>query len=85
MVIKDKIDEIVKINGNNDNVAFIDEVHIDISEINDYGWNESGNPVIFDKNVPKEIVNKRITVIACVSRKQKLGYKIYNKSGLISK
>lgn len=32
--IKNKIAEIVKINGNDDNIAFIDEVHIDISEIN---------------------------------------------------
>ena len=32
---------IKKINKNNDdNVIFIDEVHIDLADINSYGWNE---------------------------------------------
>lgn len=48
--------------------------------INDYGWSESGKPTIFDKNVPTKIVNKRITIIACVSRTKKIGYNIYDKS-----
>ena len=62
------------------NVIFIDEVHIDLADISNYGWNEKGKEVIFDEIVPKEIKNKRITVIAAVSRTKKIGYKIYHKS-----
>lgn len=71
------IDEVNELNNNDeDNVVFTDEVHIDLSDIKNYGWNKKGKKVIYDQEIPRKILNKRITVIASVSRNKKIGYKI---------
>jgi hypothetical protein len=76
------LDKISKINKNNnkDNVVFIDETHVDISEIKKYGWSKKGYDVIYDDIVPNKILNKRFTVIAAVSKTNKIGYKIIKGS-----
>ena len=49
------------------------------------GW--KNKEVMFNKNVPKFLVNKRVSIIASVSRNKKIGYGItYGKcSGMVYK
>jgi hypothetical protein len=78
--ISDLKKNIVSINNSGDNVVFIDETHVDISFMNTYGWNKIGDEVIFDKNTPNKIINKRVSVIVAVSRNEKINYKIHSDS-----
>jgi hypothetical protein len=48
--------------------------------MNTYGWNKIGDEVIFDKNTPNKIINKRVSVIVAVSRNEKINYKIHSDS-----
>ena len=69
--------EVNELNNNDeDNVVFTYEVHIDLSDIKNYGWNIKGKKVIYDQEISRKILNKRLTVIASVSRNRKIGYKI---------
>ena len=73
--IKNLHKTITSINGNvRDNIIFTDEVHFVLDNINNYGWNYKNKEVTFAKNTPTKIVNKRFTVIASVSRKNKIRY-----------
>ena len=77
--IKELHQKIVKINNNNedDNILFTDEVHIDINEINNYGWNYKNQEVdhsVIKIKKNKKNKNTRLTLIASVSKKGKLDY-----------
>jgi transposase len=63
-----------------DNVIFTDEVHIELSDTQKYGWNVKGKDAVFIKDAPSKILNKRFTVIASVSKSKKICYKIHEKS-----
>ena len=80
ILINETINKVNNINNidSKDDIIFTDEVHIDISETKNYGWNKKGDKVNFKNNIPNKIMNKRITVIASVSRSKKIGYKIYH-------
>lgn len=78
--INDMIETTIDKVKNTDDIIFTDEVHIEIADINKYGWNSSGEDVIFENNAPNKILNKRITVIASVSKSKKIAYKIHDKS-----
>lgn len=78
--INDMISTTIDKVTNEDDVIFTDEVHIEIADINKNGWNLSGQEVIFENNAPNKILNKRITVIASVSKSKKIAYKIHEKS-----
>lgn len=78
--INDMIETTINKVTDTDDIIFTDEVHIEIADINKYGWNLSGKEAIFENNTPNKILNKRITVIASVSKSKKIAYKIYDKS-----
>ena len=63
-----------------DDVIFIDEVHIEVEMINDYGWNKKGEKVVFRNDVPAKLKNKRFSIIAAVSRTDKIYYEIHKDS-----
>ena len=66
-------------NGNNDNIIFTDEAHIRFDDIKPYGWNYKNKEVTFTKNTPSNISNKRVSIIALISKNKKVGYSlIYN-------
>ena len=75
-MIEEKIDKVSKM----DDVIFTDEVHIELSDTNKYGWNVSGEKTIFEKDAPNKVLNKRFTIIASVSKSRKIAYKIYERS-----
>jgi transposase len=75
-MIEDRTEKVI----NCDDIVFTDEVHIDFAECRGYGWNEKGKPAKFDLNAKAKTLNKRITVIASVSKSKKIGYKIHEKS-----
>ena len=68
--------KITEINGSDDNIIFTDEMHIRLDDVKTYGWNKKNKEVTFIKNTPKTIRNKRISIIASVSRNKKIGYSI---------
>jgi len=75
--IKNLHKTITSINGDDkDNIIFTDEVHFVLDSVNNYGWNYKNKEVTFIKNTPTKIVNKRVSVIASVSRKNKIDYTI---------
>lgn len=78
--INDMIETTIDKVTNTDDIIFTDEVHIEIADINKYGWNSSGKEVIFENDAHNKILNKRITVIASVSKSKNIAYKIYDKS-----
>lgn len=79
--IKDLHNKITLINGDSkDNIIFTDEVHFNLDDVKNYGWNYKNKEVTFKKNSPSNIINKRFTVIASVSRKKKIGYTIIKDS-----
>ena len=51
-------------------------MHFVLDSVNNYGWNYKNKEVTFIKNTPTKIVNKRVSVIASVSRKNKIDYTI---------
>lgn len=68
--------KITSINGQNDNIIFTDEMHVRLDDVKTYGWNLKNKEVTFIKNTPKKLVNKRLSIIASVSRHKKTGYTI---------
>ena len=62
------------------NVIFIDEVHVDLADVRPYGWSPEGEPVRYDVSIPQKIINKRISIIAAVSRNRKVYYKVVKGS-----
>ena len=76
--IKDLHTKITSINNGEleDNINFTDEVHISLDSIKRYGWNKSGEEVTFDKQVPSELVNKRISMIVTINKSGKVNYTI---------
>lgn len=75
--IKNLHNKITTINGNNeDNIIFTDEAHIRFDDIKMYGWNLKNKEVTFIKDTPTKLINKRVSIIASVSRYKKIGYSI---------
>ena len=75
-MISERIDKVSHAND----VVFIDEVHVELESTNDYCWNKRGVESEIIDDIPPKIKNKRLTVIAAVSKNNKLMYRTYNKS-----
>jgi transposase len=69
--------KITTINHDNiDDIIFTDEVHVKLDDVKTYGWNNKNTEVTFIKNTPKEILNKRVSLIASFSKNKKIGYSL---------